>query len=48
VLKDCQLTASLTDEPLFQKLDVIVQSIDASYEVVEGQIVISANGCTVN
>ncbi len=48
VLKDCQLTASLTDEPLFQKLDVIVQSIDATYEVVEGQIVISANGCTVN
>ena len=48
VLKDCQLTASLTDESLFQKLDIIVQSIDASYEVVEGQIVITAKGCTLN
>jgi len=45
VLKGCQLTASLTDEPLFQKLDVIVQAIDASYEVVEGQVVIAAKGC---
>ncbi len=48
MLKDCQLTASLTDESLFQKLDIIVQSIDASYEVVEGQIVITAKGCTLN
>ncbi len=48
VLKNCQLTASLTDEPLFQKLDVIVQSIDASYEIVEGQILITAKGCAAN
>ena len=48
LLNNCQLTASLTDEPLFQKLDIIVQSIDASYEVVEGQIVITAKGCPAN
>lgn len=46
VLKDCQLTASLTAESLFQKLDVIVQSIDATYEVVEGRVIIMSNGCT--
>jgi transmembrane sensor len=45
VLKNCQLTASLTEESLFQKLDIITQSIGASYETVEGKIVVSANGC---
>lgn len=48
VLSECQLTASLTDEPLFQKLDVIVQSINATYGVVDGQVVISAKGCKAN
>ena len=47
-LKDCQLTASLDDESLFQKLNIIVQSIDATYEVVEGQIVITGKGCLPN
>lgn len=45
-LTGCQLTASLTDEPLFQKLDVITQSIGATYELVDGQVVITAKGCT--
>lgn len=48
VLRDCQLTASLTHESLFQKLDVIVESINATYEVVDGQVVITAKGCGVN
>jgi transmembrane sensor len=47
-LSACQLTASLTDETLFQKLDIIVQSIDASYEVVDGQVLISGKGCSAN
>jgi len=45
VLVNCQLTAILTEEPLFQKLDVITQSIEARYEMVEGKVVISAKGC---
>lgn len=45
VLTGCQLTASLTDENLFQKLDAITQSIDATYELVDGQVVITAKGC---
>ncbi|WP_266364629.1 FecR family protein [Tellurirhabdus rosea] len=45
LLADCQLTASLTEETLFQKLDVITQSIGASYEVVEGQVIITGRGC---
>ncbi|GAB3992596.1 FecR family protein [Spirosoma daeguense] len=47
MLARCQLTASLTEESLFQKLDVIVQSINASYTLVDGQVVINAKGCTL-
>ena len=45
VLRNCQLTASLSEESLFQKLDIITQSIGANYETVEGKIVVTANGC---
>ena len=44
-LKDCYLTASLDDEPLFEKLRLICQTINAKFERVEAQIVISSKGC---
>ncbi|MCE6991093.1 FecR family protein [Dyadobacter sp. CY323] len=45
ILKGCQLTASLADEPVLKKLDIITQSIGSSYEMVEGQVIIVSNGC---
>ncbi len=45
-LKNCQLTASLAEESLFQKLDIITQSIDATYQLIDGEIVIIAKGCS--
>ena len=45
LLRACTLTASLTDEPLFEKLTLICQGIDARYEVVDGQVVITSRGC---
>lgn len=45
VLEDCELTASLSDESLFQKLEIIAQSIGATYEIVEGQVIFTAKGC---
>ncbi|QDK77242.1 DUF4974 domain-containing protein [Spirosoma sp. KCTC 42546] len=44
-LKRCNLTAPLGDEPLFRKLDLICQTIGATYEVWETQIVITGKGC---
>ncbi|GAB3913661.1 FecR family protein [Larkinella knui] len=44
-LKSCNLTAPLGDEPLFRKLDIICQTIDATYEVWDAKIVISGKGC---
>jgi transmembrane sensor len=43
--KNCTLTISLDDEDLFQKLEVICKVLDAQYEVIETQIVISSKGC---
>ncbi|GAB3893730.1 FecR family protein [Larkinella knui] len=45
VLKHCQITATLTNETLFEKLDMLCQTIHASYEVIDTQIVIYSKGC---
>ncbi|WP_420150711.1 FecR family protein [Spirosoma sp.] len=45
VLKHCQITATLGDEPLFDTLKLLCNSIHASYEVIDTQIVIYSKGC---
>ena len=45
VMKNCYLTASLSDEPMFDKLDLICRTINARYEQVDGTVVITSNGC---
>lgn len=41
----CNLTAQLGSEPLFKKLDIICQTIDATYEVWGTKIVVTGKGC---
>ena len=45
VMRACYLTASFSNEPLFEKLDLICHTINASYQQVDGTIIISSNGC---
>lgn len=45
IFTHCQLTANLTDESLYEKLDIICKSIEASYQILDGQIIISGKGC---
>ena len=45
-LKGCQLTASLADESLMEKLQIICNPIGVQYEFVEGSIVITGKGCS--
>ncbi|TAG17303.1 MAG: FecR family protein [Cytophagia bacterium] len=45
LLSECKLTAHLTDEPLYDKIKMICQALDAHYEVVDAQIVIQTKGC---
>ncbi|WP_041258290.1 FecR family protein [Fibrella aestuarina] len=45
LLANCPLTAELTDQPLFEKLDIICRVIEARYDVMDGQIVVYSHGC---
>ncbi len=45
MLKNCNLTAILTSEPLFEKLDLICETIHAKYEIIDGQIIVYGSGC---
>lgn len=45
LLANCNLTASFSNEPLFDKMDIICETIHARYEIADGQIVIYARGC---
>ena len=45
LMRNCYLTASLSDEPLFEKLDLICRTINARYAQSDGFIIISSTGC---
>ncbi|GAB3985524.1 FecR family protein [Spirosoma daeguense] len=45
VMQHCTLTLSLEQEDLFQKLDVICKVLDATYKVINAQVVIYSKGC---
>jgi ferric-dicitrate binding protein FerR (iron transport regulator) len=45
VMKDCYLTASLAEEPLFDKLNLICHTINAHYDQLDAYIVIDSKGC---
>lgn len=42
---DCQFTADLTDVPPYEKLDIVCRSIEASYRILDAQIIIDGKGC---
>lgn len=44
-LKDCTITADLTDESLYSRLDLICKAIDASYEIINSEVFIRGKGC---
>jgi ferric-dicitrate binding protein FerR (iron transport regulator) len=41
----CSLSASLSTGSFYEKLNVICKAINASYEVIDGNIVVTAKGC---
>ena len=45
LMRDCPITASLTNESLFETLDILCKAIEAKYEVIDGQIIIDGKGC---
>jgi len=45
LLKKCTVTADLRSETFYRKLDLICRAIGATYEIIDGQVVIQSNGC---
>jgi len=45
ILKKCTLTADLRNESFYTKLDLICRAVGASYEIIDGQVVIQSSGC---
>ncbi|TLU99442.1 FecR family protein [Dyadobacter luticola] len=45
VMQNCYLTASLSDEPLFEKINLICRTIGAEYEQMDASIIVSSKGC---
>ena len=45
VMAKCLLHVAFTNESLFAKLDIITQTIGASYRVVDGRVIVSGKGC---
>ncbi len=46
LFKDCSLTIDLTHEDLYQKLEVICKVLEASYKLVDAQVIIYGSGCS--
>lgn len=44
-LANCYLRVTLRDEPFFEKLGIICSTIEASYQITDGQVVITGQGC---
>jgi len=42
---NCQFTADLTDENLYEKLNIICKSIEANYQILDARIIVNGKGC---
>jgi ferric-dicitrate binding protein FerR (iron transport regulator) len=45
VLATCTISASLGNEPFYEKLSIIFKIINATYDVIDGTVVINTKGC---
>jgi len=45
LLKHCTVTADLRNETFYRKLELVCRAIGATYEVIDGQVVVQASGC---
>jgi len=45
LMKNCTLTIDLSDEDLFQKLEVICKVLEVSYKLIDAQVIIYSKGC---
>ncbi|GAB2781360.1 FecR family protein [Rhabdobacter roseus] len=44
-LEGCRITATFSNESLYEKMDILCKTVSGSYEIVDGQLVVSGPGC---
>ena len=44
--RNCRLNMALTDESLFEKLELIGKVVEARYNVIDGQVIFIGDGCS--
>ncbi|SDG91395.1 FecR family protein [Dyadobacter soli] len=42
----CKITVAFSDESMYDKLSILCKTVSAGYEIVDGQIVVSGQGCS--
>ncbi|MBO9613123.1 MAG: FecR family protein [Dyadobacter sp.] len=42
----CKITVAFSDESMYDKLSILCKTVSASYEIVDGQIIVSGKGCS--
>lgn len=45
LLSGCGLTTSMSEEGLYERIEIICQAIGAEYEIKDGKIIINSSGC---
>ena len=45
VMTSCSISATLGNEPFYEKLNMICKIINATYQVIDGNVVINSKGC---
>lgn len=48
VMSECPITARLSEMTLYEKLDLVCKAVGASYELIDGRIIIEGKGCKSN
>ncbi|MCF0049787.1 FecR domain-containing protein [Dyadobacter sp. LJ53] len=45
IMNECPITARLSEMTLYEKLDLICKAVGASYELIDGRIIVEGKGC---
>lgn len=47
LMNDCPITATLTEMTLFEKLDLVCKAVGATYELIDGRVIIEGKDCKI-
>jgi transmembrane sensor len=45
ILAQCEFTGNISDESLYEKLNILCKTIEAEYQILDAQIIIQSKGC---